>query len=364
MSAGLAVPPLHDAHGPLLWRRVWPTWNGPCLVAEAVGGDGRVVAAVLHPAGAGWRAQQLANDPQLPGLAPWLGRHDAELVAHRAHRRAVVRFHGTCVGWVKVARPRATARALQRITEIAAALRGRADRPRLPVVRHADPVDGVLVLEPVSGQGLADLLLHPACREAPGRAGRAVAAAITVLAGADGPGLPQHTLLDEADTLYRWVGAAVGAGAVRGAAARALRRQAETVTRAVLDLPTRAPVTSHRDLHEGQVLLQLGELLPVGLLDLDTAASADAVLDTANLLAHLDLLALRHPGGADACEEFENTLVGGLAAAGHPAAAEPVRLALLRRASQLRLAAVHAFRPDAELVVPALLGTPAFRKLA
>jgi hypothetical protein len=56
-----------------------------------------------------------------------------------------------------------------------------------------------------------------------------------------------------------------------------------------------ALVSTHGDLHEGQILEDGDELL---LLDFDQLCAADAVLDVANLLVHLKLRSLQGLGGA------------------------------------------------------------------
>lgn len=369
-EVGLTLPTLDHEGDELRWRRAWPVRREgrPTvdLVAEAVRADGRVAAVRLRRAGNGWLAAVLTSDEGLPDLAAWAGRPRTRLVAHRAGKRAVLRVDdadGSPEAWVKIARRSATERARARLAEVTAAVASRAGRPRLPVPAALQRGEGVLVLEPLSGCSVADLVEGAANGCVTGTdvhaAGLATADAVMALAGATAPGLPGHSLVAEAGVLRAWVADVLATGAVRGGAARALVRSAGHVVGAMLDTPTGAVVPSHRDLHDGQVLVDLRLARPVAMLDLDTAAYADAVLDPANLLAHLDLLAVRDPGAADACRTFEEALLGRLADAGHPAATDPGRLALLRTASRLRLVAVHAFRPGAQQVVPALLSVPA-----
>ena len=172
---------------------------------------------------------------------------------------------------------------------------------------------------------------------------------LAVLAGvpvADAP-LPAHGLDDEAEVLARSVADAVACGVVRGSTAVRLAAEAGAAAEALRALPPLPPVLAHRDLHDGQVLLPAGlAAAPPGLLDLDTAALADPALDAGNVLAHLDLAAAAgHLGAARAAA------VGVV----HHAALDPGRVQVLRRAAALRLCAVHAYRPAAAEVVPALL---------
>lgn len=371
-EVGLTLPTLDDDGGELRWRRAWPVRREGQpevdLVAEALRSDGRVAAVRLRRAGSGWRASVVDDDQILPDLDAWVTRPRTRLVAHRAGKRAVLRVDapdGSPEAWVKVARRSATERARARLAEVTTALAGRPGCPRLPEPAALQGGGGVLVLGPLAGCSVADLLTGAAngavADTGVHAAGLATADAVVALSGAIAPGLPVHSLVDEARVLRTWVADALAAGALRGGAARALELAAAAVAGALADLPPADVVPSHRDLHDGQVLVDLDPAgrthgSPVAMLDLDTAARADAVLDPANLLAHLDLLAVRHPAVAGSCRAFEDALLGRLADAGHLAATDPGRLALLRSATRLRLAAVHAFRPGAEVVVPALLG--------
>lgn len=53
----------------------------------------------------------------------------------------------------------------------------------------------------------------------------------------------------------------------------------------------------HRDCHPDQVLVAVGR---VAFVDLDDAATGEPAVDVANLMAHVRLLAIRHPGAAEA----------------------------------------------------------------
>lgn len=88
----------------------------------------------------------------------------------------------------------------------------------------------------------------------------------------------------------------------------------------------------HRDLYEDQVLV--GER--VGLIDLDDAALGPPELDIGNLLAHLELRALRD---GHALSGAAAPLLEGYAASGP--ALDPLLLDRCRRLSLLRLAGIH-----------------------
>ncbi len=90
----------------------------------------------------------------------------------------------------------------------------------------------------------------------------------------------------------------------------------------------------HRDLYEEQVLLD--EDGAVGLIDLDDAALGPPELDLGNLLAHLDLLALRTGRSLD--PPAAAILAGHASSAG---ALDAALLARCRELARLRLACIH-----------------------
>ena len=99
-------------------------------------------------------------------------------------------------------------------------------------------------------------------------------------------------------------------------------------------------VPSHRDLHDKQVLW---DGRTPGLLDLDTAARAEAALDVGNLLAHLELRALAGSLPAEAAR----AAAGYLRDAVEHLPTTPERTEVYTRSARLRLACVYAFRPAA-----------------
>ena len=104
-------------------------------------------------------------------------------------------------------------------------------------------------------------------------------------------------------------------------------------------------VIAHRDLHDGQLLWDGTDL---SLLDLDTAAMAEAALDLGNLWAHADLMAVRGRIGPEAHARVRGLL-------DDLARTLPVteqRLETYYRSSALRLVFVHAFRPAAHRWLP------------
>ncbi len=341
MSAGAPA-----SAGAVVQRRAWPAdlrSPGRNLVLE-LAVDGRVRAGRVVDG----HLEVLDDDPQLPALAALAAEPGAVVVGHRAGRRAVVRrADGT---FAKVARRSATRRALARLAAVDALLaEALATAPARPEVVTADPGAGVVVLAPAAGTPLDDLLARGSACECR-RAGRLLGRALAVLAladpqvGGDGEGWPVHSREDEAVTTRRWTAAAAAADVLDpGEAERLLARQ-ERALAALAALPAAAPVPTHRDLHEGQVLVRDDGVL---LLDWDTAALADPAADVANLAAHLDLLAASSPARRRAAAATAVGLRAGLREGGHPLALDPegaARVEALREVTAVRLVAVHAFR--------------------
>ncbi|MBB2903056.1 hypothetical protein FHR75_003892 [Kineococcus radiotolerans] len=319
---------MNPGEPPVRWRRVWPRRSGdPAagLVLEGTDAGGRVVAGTADATGAPVRLR--TEDPRLPALDRVVDDAAGSVVGHRWGKRAVVRRPDR---FVKLATARATRAALDRRATLSAALRGRDGAPDLVDVLRAG--EDVLELRPVAGTGLTALLAGgdtAACV----RAGRRTARATTALA-ACGADLPEHDDEAEAAVLTRWVADAEAFGT----APRALRRAAGTALEALRRSHPGPSIPTHRDLHDGQVLLGSR----VTFLDVDTAALADPALDVANLLAHLDLAAARgHRAQARAVAEG---LWRGWGEHGHPAAGDPARVAALRAVARCRIVAVHSFR--------------------
>ncbi|WP_337059784.1 hypothetical protein [Kineococcus sp. G2] len=342
----------------VVWRRAWPGGRPGeperPLVLEGVRPGGRVVAATAEVRVSGGvltgaRVHLVADDHRLPALAAER-RAGAAVVGHRAGKRAVLRTGPAHAPreFVKVARPAATRDALERLDAVRAALGEHPDRPGLVEVTARS--EGVLRLRPAAGTALSALLgprAGPAhlvrCRAA----GHRTALATGALAAAPAGALPEHDAHREAGVLERWAGDARAFGVLPPPLAGRLVSRAAEVADRLRALPPAPAVASHRDLHDGQVLVRSapdGIAPGVTFLDVDTAARAHPCLDPANLLAHLDLALVRGAAPA-AVAALTAGLREGWAAGGHPLRATgPDALAAWRAAARLRLVAVHAFR--------------------
>lgn len=264
---------------------------------------------VLQPGGA---------DRQLPGLAPAI-RSGAELVAHRPGRRAVVR---TPTGrYVKYTRPGRAGHLANQHRSLGSLAVGLASVPEVTGVGedHVElaALPGCSVLELAEG----DVTRWRAIWHDVGR--------LLDRLGASPPeGLPLHDAEAEAAVTRRWVERAVATGRLPE---RPIDRPLEPLT---TGRRSRIGV-AHRDLHDGQLVIDGGQL---GILDPDTLAGAEPALDLANLLVHLQLRVeqgLLSPARAEVAT----------AALSAATTCDPERVSAYERACRLRLAAVYSLRP-------------------
>jgi hypothetical protein len=232
-----------------------------------------------------------------PGVA-------AEMLRYRPRRRAVLRYHfrrgegregavgpprtpADRVLFGKVLPPARARRALQ-ATEALSPAAGTGLRLALPA---AGPAPGALVVAPVAGRPLRDLLLAGDTLPSPARLARLsddLAGMHRPTAGRSLPDSPAWPRLARAS----------GAAGLTGHLLPALRPVLDKVVAAVAqgidsDPADRRPV--HGDLYEAQVLVADDDAL--GLVDLDDVGLGDPLLDAATFSAHLVALALC-PGAA------------------------------------------------------------------
>ena len=108
------------------------------------------------------------------------------------------------------------------------------------------------------------------------------------------------------------------------------------------DLPAASFGLAHRDLHDGQFLVD-GEV--ISLLDFDLLCKADVALDAGNLLAHLVLRELQTANnrGANAASVCSDAFLEGLARYREPGFNQ--RMLYYQATSFYRLALLYALRP-------------------
>jgi Ser/Thr protein kinase RdoA (MazF antagonist) len=197
--------------------------------------------------------------------------------------------------------------------------------PVVPAVLHLDVERHVVVLSDVPGTPLRAALLtgdEATCR----RAGAALGRWHAAWSGVQPAALRPHTAERELRIL------AERAGAASPDVARAVRHEARR-----LGGDWRCSTVVHRDLYEEQLLVSDR----IGLIDLDDAALGPPELDLGNLLAHVELLALRTGRVFTAeCEAL---------AAGYADAGPPVHAALRERCRRLTLLRLACLNDDVAL---------------
>lgn len=233
-------------------------------------------------------------DPALPSLRAE-ARH-GELVSYRAHMRAVIR---TDAGYIKVFRPGGAIVPAERCAQTESLL----DPGTFTAPRVLWNSPDVIVFSAVPGRTLGDLgnataglsnerfdrlwerWQHAWTAQVGGSAGHAALAA-----------LPLHSPEVEAADLRRWVKRwlrhhnDIPEAAAQGAT---LSARADEVVQNLFRMAPDPFVWAHGDLHDKQILAGGGRS-PLGLLDFDDTAQAEAALDLANLDVHLELNARQH----------------------------------------------------------------------
>jgi hypothetical protein len=323
-------------------KRSWPGTESSRVV-ECTDSAGRIRAATLAAGGA---VEMLGygSDPQLRTLSP-----HAELLVHRAGRRAVER---TAHGFVKHLRRR-------KIASTAAAARAMgtlAERAGFAAPEVREVSAGSIAMSTVPGVNLLAL-----DGEEWRRAWRTWASCWPQLAlsepdGADGGRWRVHDAAAEAEVVATWLGH-VRSFDPDGLAQRNRERidaaEAE-VRRTLMKGPAagRSVVVAHRDLHDGQLLYDPASGC-LGILDFDTAVLAERELDLANLDVHIELRVAQGLLDASRAAHAQESIAEASAALG----ADASRMEAYRKATRTRLFGVYAFRPQWVEVAEALLRT-------
>jgi Ser/Thr protein kinase RdoA (MazF antagonist) len=257
-----------------------------------------------------------------------------EALKHKPGRRRTLRAVGPAGS--AVVKLYASERAATVAARVAALGTGPAE-PIVPRVLLCDPARRLVALSWVPGTPLRQAVLAKD-GEACSRAGFALGTWHAFWIGRAPRCMKRHTSRREVEIID------ARADALPTATAERMKRLARRLR------PTWACSTVvHRDLYEDQVLV--GER--IGLIDLDDAALGPPELDIGNLLAHLELRALRAGNGLPGMAE---PILEGYAASGP--VLDPQLLDRCRRLSLLRLVGIHREPRLLELAASPGLGTP------
>jgi hypothetical protein len=329
LSAAPAVPAEVVEDG-VRWTvsRAWPSRDGADLEARTAGSP--EVRAGRWTAERGVRLLPVDTDRRLPALEH--ARREGAVIVHRPGRRAVVRAADGS-SFLKVLRPQA-APAVVAAHRSAEAFAAGFDLPRL--LHRPDDPEGLVRFSALPGRTVLEVGSDPRTTAVQWRAlwGRwAEGWALLPAAPAE---LPEHGPEAEAAVVTRW--AALAAPLLLPGLRAEVLAAAERVAESLLAGPVEPLVLSHRDLHDKQLLVAESGL---ALLDLDTAARAEAALDLGNLRAHLRLRTAQGLLPAD----LATRAAAVVDRAAEHAGASPERLAAYETATRFRLACLYLFRP-------------------
>ncbi|HEV2820224.1 MAG TPA: phosphotransferase [Solirubrobacteraceae bacterium] len=328
---------LRDAGGAVIAGQWRPDRDELRRIARRTGGGGPGGTAVVREGGQVLQLQARC-DRRLPGLGVALDHPGAVLVGHRAEQRAVVRVGAM---HIKVTRPQRAAPAASAARQAAALARAAGAPFAVALPANVDLAAGLLHMPSLPGASLAQRMARGGLRAAARAAGGAIAA----LHAADPPvAVSYHSAAQETAVLERWQDLLAPHAP---ALAERVRAHAPSVAEALLDVADPPVAPLHRDLHDGQILVD--DAGAVGLLDLDTLAVGEPVLDVANLLVHLELAVLQ-----GRCEPGRAAAAAAAFLDGYGDPPPPDRLAAYADAARLRLVCVHAFRPTPDGLLDAL----------
>jgi hypothetical protein len=345
-----------DADG-TQWQviRSWPDETAGHYILE-LAAPGRAGVRAAHLRAGKLELLPRGGDPRLHALAQVA--RTGVLVVHRAHMRAVVR---TGDRYSKIFRPSRSAKSTARHAATVELLDS--EDFLLPEIVSFTP--GCLTLTGIPGRSLYEVGSDSAVSDAWFRTAwqkwsdgwvrqqsRARSAAHRPALEA----LPPRTAADELDNTQRmvhlWLLHAENvpeAEAQRNAVRAATRQIAAQLLGAAPD----PLVWSHGDLHDKQIFAA-GPDAPLGLLDFDEAAQAEAAADLANLAVHLQL---RLRQGRLTAARYQAAQRHVLAAADE-LRVTPERFEAYANATRLRLGCLYSFRPPWGTLAEEFLSRP------
>ena len=297
------------------------------------------------------------SDPRLHALARVA--RQGEVVVHRAHMRAVVRAGDH---YTKIFRPRRSADSVARHAGMMEILG--AEDFLAPAIVSFTP--GCIILTSLTGRSLFELGNDSGVSEAFfEKAWRKwsqgwVRQQSLVKAPVHRPALealPRRTAAVEQENLQRmvnlWLLHAQDIPAAQ-TQVKTVRAAVERIAQQLLRTEPDPLVWSHGDLHDKQIFIGDSEA-PMGLLDFDEAARAEAAADLANLAVHLQL---RFRQGRLTNERFQ-TARRHVFAAAVELGITPARFDAYANATRLRLGCLYSFRPPWAALAEDFLSQPA-----
>lgn len=294
MTRRAPVPPSAVDPSGQTWliHRAWPDRTAGDYLLEVIApGQPGVRGGVLR---AGAFELLPDDDPALPSLRAEARR--GELVSYRPHMRAVIRTEAC---YIKVFLPGGAIVPAERCAQTEILL----DPATFAAPRVLRNSPDVIAFSAVPGRTLGELGDDHADLgdEVVDRLWERWQLAWTAQVGSSAghaalAALPTHSPEVEVTDLRRWVKRWLRHNDIpeAGAQRAALSARADEVTRNLLRTAPDPLVWAHGDLHDKQILADTGNS-PLGLLDFDDTAQAEAALDLANLDVHLELHARQHP---------------------------------------------------------------------
>lgn len=347
-SAQLPNQQITTAEGSMDVRRAWPV----------PGSDQPTLALELHDGEAlrsgWWSAGQLrllpyGSDPKLSDLAAAAGR--GVVVSHRPGKRAVVRTGEHYVKVVKRARASAILGGIARAASFSGPFRAPEVMESTTSTVTFTALEGQSMHEPerftaeqwkTAWTQICDAWLQAVGE--PHAASESAAVRQTDPGGLVHQAGLVHRAEAETAVLRHWHQSTLPWLNDAGQAEKSV----EHVARLLEALPEEQLRPSHRDLHDKQLLWSAQD--GPGLLDVDTACSADPALDLGNLRAHALLRRLQGLWSAAAAE----TVTFCVDEAAHRVGAPMSTVAVYEQAALLRLGFVYAVRPQYAQVAAAL----------
>lgn len=333
---------IDDTGRPWLVHRAWPDKTPEEYILE-VRTPGRTGVRAAHFRG-GRLELVRPDDPGLPCLES--EGHLGEIIAHRAHRRAVIRGDGC---YIKIFRPRRALAAVERCEQVGSLLV--AGSFVSPGILRSSP--DVIVFTALPGRTLLELgqdhsaISDETFEQVWDEWAQAWIAQLTAANASAGnqalSRLPVRSPEMAAANLWPWVNRWLRHGEhVEEATLQrdVLIARAEDISQRLLETAPDPMVWAHGDLHDKQVIGVDGHT-PLGLLDFDEAAQAEAALDLSNMDVHLNLRLIQ---GLLTRQRFL-TAHNKVLTVAEELHVSPTRFDVYSEAAWLRLACLYVFRP-------------------